>query len=210
MLRGYAFPDAEFRDLMGDDATDHCATNHAHDGAGACGSSDAGAEQGASGQAEQQCRSRRIHRESPDGVQFEPLPDNKPSIPKMRSNGLFAMARLHADQLLSQLPRTKLFLRFVLGEVIRFLNSAGQHVAFARNGNKLVVCQFRPLLLDASLDLFPVSFDTSPIHAGHLFVRLKFSPPPGSKLIDAILRTWLFCIVRCGRYYAMNTIIRFP
>ena len=54
---------------------------------------------------------------------------------------------------LARLPCGKLFLRFILGEAVRFLDFAGQVIAFARNHVKLIVGKFAPLLLDVTLEL---------------------------------------------------------
>ena len=67
------------------------------------------------------------------------------------------------------LPCGKLFLRFVLGDTIRFLNFADKFVAFACNHIDLVIGELAPLLLDAAFDLFPITFNTIPVNVGFLY-----------------------------------------
>jgi len=64
------------------------------------------------------------------------------------------------------LPCGKLFLHFVLGDAVQLLDFSGQVVAFARNHVKLIVGKLAPLLLDVTLELFPITFDAIPVHVG--------------------------------------------
>ncbi len=56
-----------------------------------------------------------------------------------------------SDFLLALLPFGELLLRFFLGDAIRFLDLAGEFVAFACNHVELAIGELAPLLLDVAL-----------------------------------------------------------
>src|SRR5512140_1285798 len=54
--------------------------------------------------------------------------------------------------------------RFVLGEPMAFLDAPEQLVALAGDHVQVVVGELAPLLLELSLDLFPIAIDTVLVH----------------------------------------------
>lgn len=65
---------------------------------------------------------------------------------------------------LASLPIGNLFFCFFFSETVGFLYLSGKVFAFTCNHIQLIIGKFAPLLLDIALELFPISFDTIPVH----------------------------------------------
>src|SRR5215470_3269207 len=61
-------------------------------------------------------------------------------------------------------PGVDLFVGFVLGKAVALLQPAGQLRPLALDHVEIVVGELAPLLLNLALELFPIAFDTVPIH----------------------------------------------
>ena len=57
-----------------------------------------------------------------------------------------------------------LLFRLVLGDAVDFLDAAGEFFAAAVDHVKVVVRELAPLLADLAGKLFPIPFDTIPVH----------------------------------------------
>jgi hypothetical protein len=79
--------------------------------------------------------------------------------------------------------RVSLLFRFILGNSVPFLQTADKLIPFARDYIEVIVCQFAPLLAELALRLFPLTFDSVPIH-GLLSseLRAQVPTPPFSSL----------------------------
>src|SRR5271169_1270358 len=62
-------------------------------------------------------------------------------------------------------PVVNVLAHAVLGEAVALLDLAFELIALAVDQGQIVVGELAPLLLDLALGLFPVSFDTVPIHS---------------------------------------------
>ena len=63
-------------------------------------------------------------------------------------------------------PRVDVFASLILGVTV----PPFELVALAINGGQIIVRQFRPLLFDLAFDLFPIPFNTVPVHGDILRV----------------------------------------
>src|SRR5882757_6787865 len=73
-------------------------------------------------------------------------------------------------------PGIDLALRLVPRNAVALLQPAGELLALALDHIEVVVGELAPLLLSLALELFPVAFDTIPIH--------RFTPCAGMSLIS--------------------------
>jgi hypothetical protein len=55
----------------------------------------------------------------------------------------------------------------ILGVSVPLLQPTFELVALAVDGGKIIVRQFRPLLFDLAFDLFPIPFNSVPVHGGY-------------------------------------------
>jgi hypothetical protein len=73
---------------------------------------------------------------------------------------------------LARVPIVHVASNLVFGVAISFLNLAFQLIAAATDHIKIIVGEFSPLFLHLSFQLFPVSFNPVPVHAGPPLVDL--------------------------------------
>jgi hypothetical protein len=61
-------------------------------------------------------------------------------------------------------PAVHLLFRFVLVDAVLLLDLSDQLIALSRDDVKVAVGELSPLLLHLAFELFPVAFDTIPVH----------------------------------------------
>ncbi len=93
--------------------------------------------------------------------------------------GAFLEAGLLSGAQLVLFPFGKLLLRFFLADSILFLQLADQLVLAAGNHVEFIIGEFSPTLFDCALKLFPVTFNTIPIHLDFLAVKFEYLNLPG-------------------------------
>lgn len=86
-----------------------------------------------------------------------------PLLPALLGTGC-ALPVLFIGAEILPFPFGKLLLRFVLADAVFFLQLADQPVAIAGDNIQFVVGEFSPATLDCAFELFPVAFDTIPVH----------------------------------------------
>jgi len=67
-------------------------------------------------------------------------------------------------------PRVDVFASLILGVTVPLLQPTFELVALAVNGGQIIVSKLRPLLFDLAFDLFPIPFNTVPVHGDILRV----------------------------------------
>lgn len=91
-------------------------------------------------------------------------------IQPQQISGKKTLHRVRFFFFLRVLPICNLFLCFVLGDTVSFLDSADQLVTLARNHFEVIIGELSPLLFDIALELLPVTFNAVPVHFGFLCV----------------------------------------
>src|ERR1700720_982704 len=84
----------------------------------------------------------------------------------VRRGLVFRAPRLLCLPLLCAVPIVHVFAGPIARDTVALLDLALQLFALAVYVSKIVVGELAPLLLDFAFHLFPVAFDTVPIHAG--------------------------------------------
>ena len=72
---------------------------------------------------------------------------------------------------LASLPFGNLLFCFIFSDAVHFLNLSGKLIVLACNHIQMIIGKLAPLLFDIALELFPVSFDTIPVHFFLLIVN---------------------------------------
>ena len=67
-------------------------------------------------------------------------------------------------------PRVDVFASLILGVTVPLLQPNFELVALTVDGGQIIVRQFPPLLFDLAFDLFPIPFNTVPVHGDILRV----------------------------------------
>src|SRR5579872_2054109 len=90
-------------------------------------------------------------------------------------------------KLLGAHPFIGLLLSFILSNPVAFLDAANELIFLAGDLLEVTVCELAPLFADRALHLFPVAFDSIPIHEYMTpFLRRGCTTKAAWKLVEAI------------------------
>jgi hypothetical protein len=97
-------------------------------------------------------------------VDFTDLGGERAGVSGSLKHGCSRGARVAAPLVDALEPGVDLAFGFVLGHAIALLESAAELCALALDHVEIVIGELTPLLLNFAFELFPIAFDTIPIH----------------------------------------------